>query len=344
MKITTGELARMVEGSLEGDPNVIITHPSKIEEGGEGSITFLANPKYESFLYASRASAVLVEKGFQPREKVNPTLIRVENVYLTVSKLLNAFEENKNKYTGIDSTAKIESSCQIGNDVSIGPFTVISGSCVIGDHSKIHGQVFIDKDVTLGKNVLIYPGVRIYKGCVVGDNCIIHSNVVIGSDGFGFSPDASGNYQKIAQLGHVEIGNSVEIGANTTIDRGTMGATRIGNGCKLDNLIQIAHNVQIGEHTVIAAQTGIAGSTKIGSFCQIGGQVGIAGHLTIADGTQIQAQSGIASSLEKPKGKWYGSPAIEYLAFLRSYAEFKSLPELVKRIKALEDKLKSNQS
>ncbi|MBK9107723.1 MAG: UDP-3-O-(3-hydroxymyristoyl)glucosamine N-acyltransferase [Saprospiraceae bacterium] len=341
MKITTGELARMVDGLLEGDPDIWITHPCKIEEGEEGSISFLANPKYESYIYQTRASAVIVEKGFQPKEKIGAALIRVDNVYLTVGKLLSQFEESKIAYTGVHPTAIIEPTTQLGNHVSVGPYTVISDACRIGDQSKIYGHVFLDKNVSIGQRVIIYPGVKIYKACVIGNDCIIHSNVVIGSDGFGFSPDEKGSYQKIAQLGNVEIGNNVEIGANTTIDRGTMGDTRVGNGCKLDNLIQIAHNVQIGEHTVIAAQTGIAGSTRIGSFCQIGGQVGIAGHLTIADGTLIQAQSGIASSLESANGKWYGSPAIEYLAYLRSFAEFKALPTLAKRIKVLEDRLKS---
>lgn len=330
----------MVDGLLEGDPNIWITHPSKIEEGQPGSISFLANPKYEHHLYQTNASAVLVDKAFQPKASVSAALIRVDNVYLTIGKLMNQFSENSNGFSGIHPTAIIDPSARIGSNVSIGPQTIVSKDCVLGDGCVLHGQVFIDRGVVIGRETIIFPGVKIYKSCKMGDACVVHSNAVIGSDGFGFSPDENGQYQKIPQLGNVEIGDRVEIGANTTIDRGSLGSTRIGNGCKLDNLIQIAHNVQIGENTVIAAQAGVAGSTKIGAYCQIGGQVGIAGHLNIADGTQIQAQSGIASSLETPKGKWYGSPAIEYLSFLRSFAEFKNLPSLAKRIKALEDRLK----
>lgn len=340
VKLTTAELSKMVGGVLEGDPDIIITHPSKIEEGTEGSISFLANPKYEPHIYQTRASAVLVEKSFQAKEKISATLIRVDNVYLTVGQLLKQFE-SAGAYSGVHPAAIVDASVDLGEMVSIGALSIVSSGVKIGSGSFIHSQVFIDHNVTIGEGVKIYPGVRIYKDCVIGDHCIIHSNVVIGSDGFGFSPDGNGSYQKIAQVGNVVIGNDVEIGSNTTIDRGTLGSTTIGDGCKLDNLIQIAHNVQIGNHTVIAAQAGIAGSTRVGSHCQIGGQVGIAGHLSIADGTMIQAQSGIASSLEEPKGKWYGSPAIEYFNFLRSYAEFKTLPGLVKRLKALEDRLKS---
>ncbi len=336
MKITAGELAKLVNGTLEGDPEILITHPSKIEEGGEGSICFLGNLKYESHLYNSKASAILIDRSFVPKEKVKPALIRVDNVYLTVSQLLEQFNQ-KEKGNGLDTKAEIHPSAILGENCSVGPFSVISEGVVIGKNCILHSQVFIDKNVHLGDDTIIYPGVKIYKDCKIGNRCILHSNSVIGADGFGFSPDGNGNYQKIAQLGNVEIGDDVEIGSNTTIDRGTLGSTRIGNGCKLDNLIQIAHNVQIGNDTVIAAQAGIAGSTKIGSNCMIGGQVGIIGHLSIADGTMIQAQSGVASSLEQPKGKWYGSPAIEYFSFLRSYAEFKRLPEIAKKLKEIED-------
>ncbi len=333
-------MAKLLDGTVEGDPETLITHPSKIEEASSGSICFLGNPKYEPYLYQTEASAVLVDRAFQPSEKVRPALIRVENVYLSVSKLLEEFEIKSN-YTGIHSTAIIHESAHVGENVSIGAYAVIGEGVHIGNGTRIYPQVYLDRNVRIGEQVIIHSGVKIYKDCIVGNRCILHSNVVIGSDGFGFSPDSDGNYKKIPQLGNVELGNDVEIGSNTSIDRGTMGSTRIGDGSKLDNLIQIAHNVQIGNRTVIAAQTGIAGSTKIGSNCQIGGQVGIAGHLSIADGSQIQAQSGIASSLDTPNGKWYGSPAIEYLSFLRAYSEFKSLPSLSKRIKKLEDRNKS---
>jgi UDP-3-O-[3-hydroxymyristoyl] glucosamine N-acyltransferase len=339
VKITTGELAKLVNGTLEGDPDIVITHPSKIEEGEQGSISFLANPKYESHIYATEASAILVDSAFVPKEKIKPALIRVENVRLTVSQLLNEFNA-KEKGNGLDTKASIHPTAVLGRDCSVGSFSVVSENVSIGEGSIIHSQVFIDKNVKIGKDAVIYSGVRIYKDCIIGDRCIIHSNAVVGSDGFGFSPDENGQYQKIAQLGNVEIGNDVEIGSNTTIDRGTMGSTRIGNGCKLDNLIQIAHNVQIGTNTVIAAQTGIAGSTKIGNNCMIGGQVGIIGHITIADGTMIQAQSGVGSSLEKPGGRWYGSPAIDFYTYLRAYAEFKRLPEIARKLKEIEGDLK----
>jgi UDP-3-O-[3-hydroxymyristoyl] glucosamine N-acyltransferase len=338
VKITAGELAKLVNGTLEGNPDILITHPSKIEEGGDGSICFLANAKYESHLYSSKAAAILVEKDFIPKEKVSPALIRVDNVRLTVSQLLSVFDE-KEKGNGLNTKADIHPSAVLGQNCSIGPFSVIAQGVKIGQGSIIHSQVFIDKNVQIGEDVILYPGVRIYKDCIIGNRCILHSNTVIGSDGFGFSPDNNGNYKKVAQLGNVEIGDDVEIGSNTTIDRGTMGSTKIGNGCKLDNLIQIAHNVQIGNNTVIAAQAGIAGSTKIGNNCMIGGQVGIVGHLTIADGTMIQAQSGVAASLDKPNGKWYGSPAIEYFSYLRSYAEFKKLPDIAKKLKQIGDSL-----
>ena len=257
MKITAGELAALVHGTLEGDPNTIITHPSKIEEAVDGSLCYLDNLQYEPYLYQTKASAVLVNSGFQAKSPVKPVMIRVENVRLTVSELFKKFQDFTEN-SGIDPKAEIHSSVVLGEMVSVGAFTNISESAQIGAKTYIHPQVFIGKNVQIGESVIIYPGVRIYKDCIIGNRCIIHSNAVIGSDGFGFAPDANGVYQKIAQLGNVVLGNDVEIGSNTTIDRGTMGSTKIGDGCKLDNLIQIAHNVQIGNHTVIAAQAGIA--------------------------------------------------------------------------------------
>ncbi len=336
MKITAGELAKMVNGSLEGDPDMTITHPAKIEEGTVGSVSFLANPKYESYLYSTEASMVVVGRNFIPKKPVRAALLRVDNVYLAVSKLLNTFESYESKRTGIDPTAAIDTNVTIGTNVFIGPHCIIEAGCEIGDGVVIDGQVYLASNVKISNNTRLYPGVKVYKDCKIGADCIIHSNVVIGSDGFGFSPDGNGVYKKVSQIGNVIIGNRVEIGSNTTIDRATLGSTVIGDGCKLDNLIMIAHNVQIGENTVIAAQVGIAGSTKIGKNCMVGGQVGIAGHLTIADGTVLQAQTGVASSLLKENGKWYGSPAIEYFSYLRSYAEFKKLPELAKKIKQIE--------
>lgn len=342
MKISAGELALMVNGVLEGDPTMILTQPSKIEEGVSGSVCFLANLKYEHFLYETKASLVIVDQHFVPKSEITPALLRVENVYLTVSHLLSLFDEPKESISGINPQSNIHPSAQLGQKVSIGAFTILELDVVVGESTIIHPQVYIGPNVKIGAHTVIYPGVRVYRDCVIGDRCVIHANAIIGSDGFGFSPDPSGNYQKIAQVGNVELKDDVEIGANTTIDRGTMGSTLIGRGSKLDNLIQIAHNVQIGEHTVIAAQAGIAGSAKIGNRCMIGGQVGIAGHLQVADGTMIQAQSGIASSLKEENGKWYGSPAIDYYSYLRAYAAFKKLPDLVVKVKELEALLEAS--
>ncbi|MDQ3141607.1 MAG: UDP-3-O-(3-hydroxymyristoyl)glucosamine N-acyltransferase [Bacteroidota bacterium] len=336
MIITAGELAHLVNGTLEGDSTIILTHPSKIEEGQVGSICFLANPKYEPYLYQSAASVVIVDRNFKPKQAVIPALLRVDNVYLTVSSLLSKFEETGERSYVISDKSEIHPTAVLGEHISIGAFVVIESNVSIGSGSQIGSQVFIGSNVKIGERVKLYPGVRIYKDCVIGNDCILHSNVVIGSDGFGYTTSTEGDFKKIAQIGNVVIHDFVEIGSNTTIDRGTMGSTVIGKGTKLDNLIQIAHNVQIGENTVIAAQTGIAGSTKIGNRCQIGGQVGISGHLTIADGTMIQAQSGVGSDLEAVNGKWYGSPALDYYLYLRAYSEFKKLPELRKKIIELE--------
>ncbi|WP_235296849.1 UDP-3-O-(3-hydroxymyristoyl)glucosamine N-acyltransferase [Portibacter marinus] len=334
MHITTKDICDIVQGELVGDPDVIIKGPSKIEEGKKGTISFLANPKYNTFAYSTEASALLVSKDFQPTKEIKPTLIKVENVYSSLSKLLSSFNhvfENE----GIAETSIIKENCHIPDSVSIGEYSVVSKGVSIGEQTFIADQVFIGQDVTIGKNAIIYPGVKIYHNCVIGDHVIIHSNAIIGSDGFGFVPNTAGHYEKIPQVGNVVIEDYVEIGANTTIDRATMGSTRLCKGVKLDNLIQIAHNVVVGENTVIAAQTGIAGSTKIGKNCQIGGQVGIAGHLEVPDNMKIQGQSGITSSNYEKGQQVYGTPAINYREFLKSYAHFKNLPDLSDEIKAL---------
>ncbi|MBK7232591.1 MAG: UDP-3-O-(3-hydroxymyristoyl)glucosamine N-acyltransferase [Saprospiraceae bacterium] len=344
MKMTAGQLAAIVNGTLEGDPEIELSYPSKIEEAIPGSVCFLGNLKYEHYLYGSPASLVIVPTNFQASQQIHPALLRVENVYQTVSQLLELFSEKNEAVSVIHQSAIIDPSAKIGANVHVGAYTVIEEGAVIDDHSFLGAQVFIGKNVKLGHSVKLFPGVRIYHDCVLGDSVTIHSNTVIGSDGFGFVPNQDKSYKKIAQIGNVIVGSHVEIGSNTTIDRGTMGSTIIEEGCKLDNLIQVAHNVSIGAHTVIAAQAGIAGSAKIGKYCMIGGQVGIAGHLEIADGSIIQAQSGIASSIEEKNRKWYGSPAIDYFTFLRVYAEFKKLPETSKQVRDLINVLKSNQS
>jgi UDP-3-O-[3-hydroxymyristoyl] glucosamine N-acyltransferase len=340
VKITTGELTRMVQGQLEGDPNIILSRASKIEEAEEGSICFFANPKYESYVYTTQASAILVSEDFVPKDHVKACLIRVKDVYQTVAQLLAAFEQKSEIKSFIDPQSQVDKSATIDDQVQVGAFSIISKNVKIGSHTIIHPQVYIGENVVIGSHCIILPGTRIHKDSVIGNHCVLNYNVVIGNEGFGFAPTEDGTYKKIAQIGNVVLEDYVEIGANTTIDRASMGSTRIGRGSKLDNLIQIAHNVQIGENTVIAAQTGIAGSTKIGNNCMIGGQVGIVGHITIADGARIQAQSGVASNVPEPNSKLYGSPAIEYGNYLRSYAEFKKLSELAKEVRRIGKDLK----
>ena len=338
MQLTAQALADLLDGIVDGNPNVLVDRPSKIEEGEPGSISFLGNLKYEEYAYTTKASILLVSKDFSPREAIQPTLVRVDNVYEAIQQLLQHFGQTSSKPAQVSGQASIHESAQVGEGVSIGAFTVLQSGVKVGAGSQIHEQVFLGENVEVGKDVILYPGVKLYANTKIGDRVIIHANAVVGSDGFGFVPQADGHYEKIAHVGNVVIEADVEIGANTTIDRGTMGSTLIKRGVKLDNLIQIGHNVMIDEDTVIAAQTGVAGSTKIGKNCRIGGQVGFVGHVTIADGTQIQAQSGIAGPIKEPGTALFGSPAIPYRDYIRSYAVFKKLPELYKRFSLLERK------
>lgn len=345
MKITTGEIATIVEGTVEGDPDVMIHGPSPIEEGKPGTVSFLSNPKYEQFLYSTNASAVLVHEDFSPAMKINPSLIRVKDVGISIAKLFDHFSTKKEVAHFISKDSFIDEEAIISPNISVGMYSVISKGASIGSGTVIHSQVFIGEDVQIGKNVILYPGVKIYHGCIIGDNCIFHSNVVVGSDGFGFNRDQSGKYEKIPHLGKVIIESDVEIGSNSTVDRGTIGDTIIKKGVKLDNLVQIAHNAEVGENTVMAAQSGVAGSSKVGKNCIIGGQVGIIGHLKVADGTMIQGQSGVTRTIKKENSKLYGTPAIEYQKYLKSYAHFKSLPDITKQVKELQkeiEQLKKN--
>ncbi|MCB0644206.1 MAG: UDP-3-O-(3-hydroxymyristoyl)glucosamine N-acyltransferase, partial [Phaeodactylibacter sp.] len=283
MQITAYQIAQIIDGKVDGDGEVLVDRPSKIEEGGPGSLTFLANPKYESFAYSTTASVLLVPADFQPAEAVSATLIRVPNVYEAVARLFELFQDALTpKNFEVDTLAAIHETVELADQVGVGAFSVLEKGVRVGTGTRIYPQVYIGPDVKIGKNVTIYPGVRIYRACEIGDGCTIHSNAVIGSDGFGFAPTANGDYQKIQQLGNVVLEENVEIGANTVIDRATMGSTRICKGAKLDNLIQIAHNVEIGENTVMAAQAGVAGSTRIGKNAQIGGQAGFVGHIEVA--------------------------------------------------------------
>jgi UDP-3-O-[3-hydroxymyristoyl] glucosamine N-acyltransferase len=336
MKMSAKDLAAFLNASIDGDPHVEVSHPSKIEEALPGSISFLGNPKYEPYAYTTQASILVVADDFKPVQEIKATLLRVPNVYQSLSTLLAQFERN-GKPVGISSLANIDPTAVLHQTVAISPFVVIEKNCTIGEGSVLYAQVYLSHDVKIGKNVILHSGVKIYAGCEIGDDVIIHANTVIGGDGFGFVME-NGNFKKVPQLGNVVIESNVEIGAGCTIDRATMGSTRLKKGCKLDNLIQIAHNVEIGENTVIAAQTGIAGSTKVGANCRIGGQVGIIGHIHIPDGTQIQAQSGVMSVNESTGNKLFGSPAISYSDYLKAYVLFKQLPDIEARIRTLEKK------
>jgi UDP-3-O-[3-hydroxymyristoyl] glucosamine N-acyltransferase len=338
------EIASFVNGIVEGNPDVEVFKPSKIEEGEPGTISFLANSKYEDYIYECNSSVILVSKDFNPKQVISATLIRVENVYSALSVLLEKFgdvlSDSETEDDVISENAFIHPESIVSEGVKVGEFSFVGKKSSIKEGTIIHPQVFIDSSVSIGKNCILYPGVKIFHGTIIGDNCIIHPNAVIGSDGFGFAPQADGTFKKIPQLGIVELCDYVEIGANTVIDRATMGKTLIEKGVKLDNLIQIAHNVTVGENTVIAAQAGIAGSTKIGSNCMIGGQVGIVGHISIANGSKIQAQSGINKTVKNENTALFGSPALLYNDFLRANAVFKQLPELLKRVDDLEKQLK----
>lgn len=340
MQISAKELSKALNGTIEGNPDVIVSRPSKIEEATEDSICFFANPKYEHYVYTTKAAIILVSKEFVPSQPITATLIRVEDVYKSVSFLLENFAQKDDNQGEISPQAAIDPSAIIGKNVTIGPFVVIESGAEIGDNTSLQAQVFVGKNAKVGENCTFFSGVKIYHDCEVGNDCILHANVVIGGDGFGFAPEADGTFKKVAQIGNVILEDKVEIGANSTVDRATMGSTIIRQGVKLDNLIMIAHNVEIGRNTVIAAQTGVAGSTKIGENCMIGGQVGFVGHIQVANGAKIQAQSGVARSIKKENTSLYGSPAIDYANYLRSYAVFKNLPELSKKVNRLEKDLK----
>ncbi|MDP4278452.1 MAG: UDP-3-O-(3-hydroxymyristoyl)glucosamine N-acyltransferase, partial [Bacteroidota bacterium] len=284
MTYTAQQIASYLSGTVEGDASVVVTNFSKIEEGSEGTLTFLANPKYTPFIYSTKASIVLVNNDFVAEQPISATLIRVENAYECLAKLLNLVSSSRKEKTGIDTKAAIDPSAKLGKDIFVGSFCYIGEGSEIGDNTKLYPQVYIGDHVRIGSNCILYPGVKVMDGCLIGNNCIFQSSAVIGGDGFGFAPKSSGEYEKIAQIGNVIIEDDVEIGANTTIDRATMGSTIIRKGVKLDNLIQVGHNVEIDENTVAAAQVGFAGSTRIGKNCMIGGQCGFAGHLHIADG------------------------------------------------------------
>lgn len=340
MKFSASQIAQLLEGEIVGNPEAEVSALSKIEEGSEGTLSFLANPKYAGYIYTTGATIVIVGKDFVAEKSIPETctLIKVADPYSSFGKLLELYNQIKHDKQGISEAAFVDKSATLAADVYVGPHAVIDSGAKIAENVKIYPQAYIGSNVVIGKNSIIHPGVRILSDCVIGNDCVVHAGVIIGGDGFGFSPNSENNYQKVAQIGNVIIEDHVEIGANTTIDRATLGSTIIRKGVKIDNLIQIAHNVEIGENTVIAAQTGIAGSTKIGKNCMIGGQVGIVGHIMIADGTMIAAQSGIGASI-KNRAILQGSPAFSIGDYKKAYVGFRRLPEIMKQINALQNEL-----
>jgi len=341
VKFTATQIAGILDGDIVGSPDVEVSKLAKIEEGTKGTLTFLANPKYTQYIYSTKASITIVNKDFNPENELSTTLIKVEDAYKAFSKLLEYYNEIKMNKTGIEQPCFISDSSTYGEDIYIGAFSYIGDYVKIGNKVNIYPNSYIGDNVTIGNNVVVFSGAKIYSECIIGNNCVINSGAIIGADGFGFTPNEKGEYNKVPQTGNVILEDYVDIGAATTIDRATLGSTIIRKGVKLDNQIQIAHNVEIGKNTVIAAQTGIAGSTKIGENCQIGGQVGIAGHLNIGDNVKIQAQSGVGRNV-KDNEVLQGSPSFSYGDWNKSYVHFKNLPKIVKDINDLEKKVNNN--
>ncbi|TKD66126.1 UDP-3-O-(3-hydroxymyristoyl)glucosamine N-acyltransferase [Flavobacterium sp. ASW18X] len=337
MKFTATQIAGILDGEVHGNPEIAVHKLSKIEEGEIGSLTFLANPKYTHFIYTTKASITIVNKDFEPEQAIDTTLIKVEDAYTSFSKLLEYYNQVKNNKIGVEQPSFIAESATFGAQLYVGAFAYIGENVTLGTNVKIYPNAFIGDNVVIGDNTSIFAGAKIQSDCVVGNNCVVHSGAIIGADGFGFTPNEKGEYNKVPQTGNVILEDNVDVGAGTTIDRATLGSTILRKGVKLDNQIQIAHNVEIGEHTAIAAQTGIAGSTKIGKHCLIGGQVGIVGHITIGDRVKIQAQSGIGRNV-KDDEVLQGSPALNYGDYNKSYVHFKNLPKIVNKISELEKK------
>lgn len=340
MEFTASQIAGFINGKIIGDENASINGVSPIESGEKGHLSFVAQERFAEYIATSKCSVLIVSEKLLTKTSYPSTIIAVEDAYLSFQVLMNLYKEMQGRKSGIEEGAIFHETAQVGDNVYVGAFTCVSEKVKIGDETQIYPQVFIGRNVKIGKNCIIYSGVRIYDYCIIGDHCVIHSNTVIGSDGFGFQPTKDG-YQKIPQLGNVVLGNHVEIGSNCSIDRGTIGSTIIGDGTKIDNLIQIAHNVKIGAHNVIAAQAGIAGSTNIGDWNQIGGQVGIVGHINIGNQVKIQAQSGVNSSA-KDGEILYGSPAINASDYRRNYVHFRNFTQIVKRINNLENNSKDH--
>jgi len=343
MQFTALQIATLIKGKIEGDPEAKVSHVAKIEEAGNGSLSFIANPKYEEYLYSTHASVIIINEALEVKGTVAPVLIRVKDAYSSFALLLEKYNEiiSRSGKTGVEQPSFVSKTASIGKDAYIGAFTYIGENVIIGDRVQIYPGCYIGDNVVINEDSKIFAGVKIYDSCSLGSRVVIHSGTVIGGDGFGFAPQKDGTYKKVPQIGNVILEDDVEIGANTTIDRATMGSTIIRRGVKLDNLIQIAHNVEIGENTVIAAQSGISGSTKVGKNCIIGGQVGMVGHIQIADGTRINAQSGISKSITTANAALTGSPAFDYKSSLKSQAIFRNLPELQQRLLKLEEEVEA---
>jgi len=343
MVFTAGQIAGILEGEVEGNPEIAVHKLAKIEEGESGSLTFLANPKYTAHIYTTKASVTIVNKDFVPEQHITTTMIKVDDAYESFSKLLEYYNQVKDTKVGIESPVFTADDAVYGENFYLGAFSYLGNSVVIGNNVKIYPNVYVGDNVKIDDNVIVFAGAKIYSETVIGKNCMIHSGAIIGADGFGYTPNKEGEFSRIPQTGNVILEDNVDIGAGTTIDRATLGSTILHRGVKLDNQIQIAHNVEIGEHTIIAAQTGIAGSAKIGKRCMIGGQVGIVGHITIGDNVKIQAQSGIGRNI-KDNEVLQGSPALNYGDYNKSYVHFKNLPKIVNKIDKLEKKIDSDQN
>ena len=342
MEFSAAQIAGILNGEVQGNPEVTVSGLSKIEEGQPNTLSFLANMKYEEFIYSTGASIVIVNKTFEAKDKLPSTLtlVKVDDAYSCFAKLLEVYDQMRQKQPQIEQPSFVSPSAKLGKDIYIGAFAYVSEDAVIGEGVKIYPNTYIGEGVVIGDHTTVFPGVKIYRDCKIGSSCIIHAGSVIGADGFGFAPDADGNFQKVPQIGNVVIEDRVEIGANCTIDRATLGSTFIRQGAKIDNLVQIAHNVDVGRNSAMAAQVGVAGSTKIGERVMVGGQAGISGHIKIADDTKIVAQSGIPGSVKKPGQILMGSPGIPMEDFKKSYFGFRKLPFILGKLRELEDRLK----
>jgi UDP-3-O-[3-hydroxymyristoyl] glucosamine N-acyltransferase len=341
MQFSAAQIAMMIDGTIEGNADASVGSFGKIEEAQAGQLAFLANPKYEEYLYTTKASVIIISNSQELKQPITATLIKVPDAYTAFATLLDKYQQiQRQQMTGIQQPVYIDATAKLGENIFIGAFAYLGDHVIVGNGAKIYPGAYLGNNVVIGENTIIHPGVKIYYDCIIGNNVVIHGGTIIGSDGFGFAPQADGTFKKVPQIGNVIVEDGVEIGANTTIDRATIGSTLIKAGAKLDNLLQIAHNVEVGNNSVIAAQSGISGSTKIGKNVMIGGQVGIVGHLSIADGSKINAQSGVSKSIKTPNTAVTGSPAYDYTAALRSQVAARSLPELEKRVKELEKLVK----